>query len=262
MTNEWTQDISELYRKLSQIAVPARAEQIATLLTLIPFAVDESFRVVELASGEGYLSQSIAAAFPNANILALDYEESMREATAKRLKVYSNRTQVEAFDILADDWFDKLDKADVVVSSLCVHHLDGAGKQRLFKAVSQRSSANGTLLIADLIEPKSEQARKLFASTWDNMAEAASIEQTLSRDLFQSFETEHWNLFHYPDPDFDKPSPLFEQLLWLKESGFAVVDCFWMQAGHAIYGGYSNPREQGLDFDDILAIAQKILSQK
>ena len=259
MTNEWTQDVSELYRQLSQIAVPARAEQIATLLTLIPFAADEAFRVVELASGEGYLSQAIAAAFPNANILALDYEASMREATAKRLQAYGTRTQVAAFDILKTDWFDKLDGVDVVVSSLCVHHLDGVEKQRLFKAVAQRSSAIGTLLIADLVDPQSEQARKLFAATWDSMAEAASIEQTLSRNLFEAFEAEHWNLFHYPDPDFDKPSPLFEQLLWLKEAGFAVVDCFWLQAGHAIYGAYSQTRSQGLHFDDALAIARKVL---
>ncbi|MDQ7025812.1 MAG: hypothetical protein Q9P44_09650 [Anaerolineae bacterium] len=45
MTNDWTQEVSELYRKLSQIAVPARAEQIATLLALIPFAADEAFRM-------------------------------------------------------------------------------------------------------------------------------------------------------------------------------------------------------------------------
>jgi tRNA (cmo5U34)-methyltransferase len=112
-----------------------------------------------------------------------------------------------------------------------------------------------------LVDPKSEQARKLFAATWDNMAEVASIEQTSSRDLFQAFQAEHWNLFYYPDPDFDKPSPLFEQLLWLGEAGFAVVDCFWLHAGHAVYGGYSQIRAQGLQFDDALAIAHKLLAQ-
>jgi hypothetical protein len=32
-------------------------------------------------------------------------------------------------------------------------------------------------------------------------------------------------------------------LTWLSEAGFAVVDCFWLQAGHAIYGGYKAPDE-------------------
>ena len=29
-----------------------------------------------------------------------------------------------------------------------------------------------------------------------------------------------------------------DQLDWLREAGLSTVDCFWMQAGHAIYGGY------------------------
>ena len=28
------------------------------------------------------------------------------------------------------------------------------------------------------------------------------------------------------------------QLRWLEEAGFSSVDCFWMRAGHAVYGGY------------------------
>ena len=40
-----------------------------------------------------------------------------------------------------------------------------------------------------------------------------------------------------PDPA-DHPSALFHHLVWLKHAGFAVVDCFWMHAGHAVYGGF------------------------
>jgi tRNA (cmo5U34)-methyltransferase len=35
----------------------------------------------------------------------------------------------------------------------------------------------------------------------------------------------------------DKMSPLFDQLKWLEQAGFASVDVFWMRAGHAIFGG-------------------------
>ena len=36
----------------------------------------------------------------------------------------------------------------------------------------------------------------------------------------------------------DQPSSLFAQLRWLADAGLTDVECFWMQAGHAIYGGY------------------------
>ncbi len=260
MTTEWTQADSDLYRQLSAIAVPARAEQLASLLTLIPFAEDDGFTVVELASGEGHLSAAILEAFPNAHILALDFESSMREITATRLAAYAHRFDVKAFDILQTDWFDLLVGADLVVSSLCVHHLDDIGKQTLFAAIQARLSDKGALLIADLVLPKNGCAQELFASTWDRMAESASIETTLSRDIFQLFVQEQWNIYRYPD-NFDKPSPIYEQLQWLDTAGFNMVDVFWLQAGHAIYGGYKNSQARGLEFENCLSIAQKVLKE-
>ena len=55
---------------------PAREEQVATLLSLLPFGRAEVFRVVELASGEGMLSHAILEAFPAATVLALDALET------------------------------------------------------------------------------------------------------------------------------------------------------------------------------------------
>ena len=45
------------------------------------------------------------------------------------------------------------------------------------------------------------------------------------------------------DP-IDKPSTLLEQLRWLEAAGFAAVDVFWMEAGHAIFGGVK-PGDRG-----------------
>ncbi len=239
-TVEWSAESSETYRQLASVAVPAREEQVATLLSLLPFGREEAFRVVELASGEGMLSQAILEAFPAATVLALDGEESMRQATAARLRSYGERARVAAFDIAGVTWYGALESADVVVSSLCVHHLDGAGKRGLFRAAHERLSARGCLLLADLILPQRAEARSLFAATWDRSARERSIAQTGDTRLFDLFAREHWNYYDYPDL-FDQPSSLFDQLRWLDEAGFAVVDCFWMQAGHAIYGGY---REQ------------------
>ena len=76
---------------------------------------------------------------------------------------------------------------------------------------------------------------------------------------FEQFIETHWNLYRYPDP-VDKPSPLFDQLQWLREAGFATVDCFWLRAGHAVYGGYRSPSRTGappLPFSDALAAAER-----
>lgn len=256
MNQDWSQANSQTYRQLAQIAVPFRVEQIAALLTLIPFDPADTFRVVELASGEGYLAHAITQAFPNANILALDYEQSMRDITQKRL---GSRAQVAPFDIRHTDWFAMLDASDLVISSLCIHHLDAEQKRRLFQSVHQRLTERGAFLIADLVAPQIPQANRLFAATWDQAAENAARTSTGTDHLFKMFQSEQWNLFHHPDPDFDKPSPLSHQLQWLSESGFSLVDCFWMQAGHAIYGGYRQPSERGISYEQANHIASVVL---
>ncbi|MFO7321024.1 MAG: class I SAM-dependent methyltransferase [Chloroflexota bacterium] len=261
MGENWTETTSAAYRRLAQVAVPARAEQMAALLTLIPFAPDQPFRVVELASGEGRLASALLGAFPQATLLALDGSESMRAATAQRLAPFGERASVGSFDMAATGWLPLLDGADVVLSSLCVHHLSGPQKQFLFAAIAARLSDRGALLIADLVEPARGEARELFASTWDRTVELQSQALVGSDALARLFQQENWNHFRFPDP-VDKPSPLFAQLQWLSAAGFAVVDCFWMQAGHAIYGGYKatpNDSRHGLPYTTALKAAEAAL---
>ena len=64
--------------------------------------------------------------------------------------------------------------------------------------------------------------------------------QALTGDLraWEFFDDDHWNLWRYPDPDFDKPSTVADHLAWLQAAGFAGVGVFWALAGHAVYGGY------------------------
>lgn len=259
----WTEENSETYARLAAIAVPARVEQLATLLTLVPFGPDDEFRAVELGSGQGYLSHALLTAFPRASMMALDGSEAMRRSTAAQLAPFGARVQVEPFDLFETEWRHWLDSADVVLSSLVIHHLDGAGKRELFKDVAERTSARSALLIADLVEAQRPEANDYFGATLERMARQQALAETNSDDIFQLFKSEQWNLYFYPDPDVDKPSPLFQQLAWLAEAGFPIVDCFWMQAGHAIYGGYKISGEAAspsLPYAEALRVAELVLS--
>jgi trans-aconitate methyltransferase len=261
-SDQWTELDSELYQAIAAVAVPARQEQIAALLTLLPFAAVEPFRAVELGCGQGLLSYALLDCFPQATLLALDGSPAMRAQTAQRLKPFGPRAVIEPFDLRATDWLPRLQGVDCVVSSLVIHHLNGVEKRRLFATIGGHLSPRGVLLLADLVEPQRLEARQLFAATWDRAAEAQALANTGSTALFERFIEVGWNYYHFPDP-FDQPSPLFEQLTWLKAAGFAVVDCFWLQAGHAIYGGYkaeTAPPGSGISFNAALQSAQRAIS--
>ena len=257
----WTENDSLVYRQLAAVAVPNRKEQLATLLSLIPFGADEAFRVVELASGEGALSYAILDCFPEAAVMGLDGSAAMRAHATDRLKGFADRFTVEPFDMAETDWHDRLAGADVVVSSLCVHHLADSEKRQLFGAIYHQLSSAGVLLLADLVMPQRDEIRTLFADTWDRSAAAQSRSESGSDQLYQAFVTEKWNYYRHPDP-LDQPSTLFEQLIWLKAVGFEVVDAFWMMAGHAIYGGYKSSEGLGtsVSFDRAMQSAEAALA--
>jgi tRNA (cmo5U34)-methyltransferase len=259
----WTESDSQLYQELAAVAVPNREEQMAALLTLLPFGVSDAARVVELGCGEGRLSQALLEAFPLVHVLALDGSEDMRAQTLTRIRRFGARASVDTFELPNSDWWPLVYGADAVVSSLVVHHLDDGGKRGLFEAMAARLPARGALLLADLVQPQRSEARELFGAGWDRAAAAQADAPGGSQRGLEQFHKTGWNYFRFPDP-FDTPSVLFEQLVWLRDAGFVTVDCFWLRAGHAIYGGYKaadrDEASEPLPFTAALAAAQRALS--
>jgi tRNA (cmo5U34)-methyltransferase len=240
---QWNEDDSANFIDLSAIFVPGRAEQTATLLRLIPARHDEDFTIVELASGEGMLAQAILEAFPHCHYIALDGSEVMRQHLTQKLARFSDRLVVRSFDMHSQDWRTALPQPlRCVVSSLCVHHLVDAEKSQLFKDIATALEPGGALLLADIIQPANKQIADLFAQQYDDIVRTQSLELRGDLSGYEQFLQHKWNYFTYdyndPTATLDTPSLLANQLCWLQEANFSLVDCFWMRAGHAVYGGF------------------------
>lgn len=240
--NQWSEDDSTTFLDLAEIFVPGRAEQTNTLLQLIPAETDEDFTIVELAAGGGVLAQAILERFPLCHYIALDGSATMREQLARKVERFSNRIEIRAFELAEETWRNTLPSPlRCILSSLCVHHLSDEGKQQLFHDMAAQLEPGGALLLADVIEPATQQIANLFARQYDDIVRQQSLAIRGDLSGYEQFLQLKWNYFRYDyvDPEsYDHPSRLNDQLNWLNEAGFSVVDCFWMQAGHAIYGGY------------------------
>jgi len=90
---------------------------------------------------------------------------------------------------------------DLVISALAVHHLDGPGKADLFRRVAVALTAGGRLVIGDVVVP-------------ENPADViAPI-----------------------DGEYDKPSPIPDQVAWLEQAGFRAR-VTWTEADLAVMVG-------------------------
>jgi tRNA (cmo5U34)-methyltransferase len=236
----WSEADSATFLDRGKYYVPERELQIRIIAGLLESQGDAA-RIVELCPGEGHLTAALLERFPKAWVLALDGSEAMREATRRSAGEHRGRLEVRAFDLLAHDWrgFDG-EKSNAVVTSLTVHHLEGEKKLDLFKDLYESLTPGGIFVLADLTEPPTAIARRIAAESWDEEVRRRALEIDGNLNAFKAFQADQWNYYaHFaPGADpIDKPSSLMDQLLWLREAGFADVDVHWMKAGHAIMSG-------------------------
>ncbi len=241
-THMWTEDNSAQFIEESDLFVPARDEQLATLLGLMTAGRDDVFQVVELGAGAGALARLVLEQFPHCRYLALDGSERMREHMAQSLAAFKDRLEIGPFELVEQSWREALPAPlRYVLSSLCIHHLPGEHKRQLFADLATHLEPGGALLIADIVEPATPAIAKLYARQYDEIVQAQSRAAYGDMRGFERFQQQQWNYFAYdygvPDSG-DYPSLLSDQLLWLREAGLRVVDGFWLRAGHAVFGGY------------------------
>jgi len=235
----WNESDSQIFIDQGKIFTPRRDELLEAFLDLIPAEPDESFQVVELAPGAGWLSAGILGRFPHASILALDGSEEMLAETARALASYPDRWETRTFQLLERDWRAQLpNDLRAIVSSLAIHHLKGMAKRDLFADLHGHLTPGGALLIADLVEPASPAALRYMARAWDEDVERQSTELSGSPAAWEYFRDDHWNIYTWPDLEMDFPSPLIDQIDWLRQTGYTRIDIPWARAGHTLIAAY------------------------
>jgi tRNA (cmo5U34)-methyltransferase len=232
----WTEDTSRDFIDNGAFFVPGREKQIETVCALIPDR-GRLTRVVELCCGDGLLSGEVLRHHPMTNVLALDGSVAMLRAAERALAEFNGRFSTQLFDLHARHWRDFPEPVDAFISSLAIHHLDDAEKRQLFKDLYQALSPGGVVAIADVIRPASPAANRIAGREWDAAVKERSNRLKGDDSAFEFFVSDKWNMYTNEMDEVDKPSGLLDQLLWMKDAGFDGVDVYWMQAGHAIFGG-------------------------
>lgn len=240
----WDEADSREFLDGGRFFVPDREEQIAAICSLVPEppAGGGPAHLVELCCGEGLLCAALLRSFPGCRVHALDGSPAMLEASRRAAAEASpgdpaGRFDAALFDLADRSWRRFPWPVDAFVSSLAVHHLDGAGKRELFADLAAALAPGGAVVLADLVEPATAEARALAAGAWDEAVRRRALDLAGNLGPYETFRAERWNFYADPEPDpADRPSPLYDQLRWLAAAGLVAVDVYWMKAGHAVFG--------------------------
>jgi tRNA (cmo5U34)-methyltransferase len=239
----WDEETSSRYLDYGRYFVPAREQQMRIMIDLLRGAPSPGM-ILELCCGEGLLAELLLDELPEASYWGLDGSALMLEQAGQRLSRFGGRVKLGSFDLAEHSWRGLDQPVQAVVSSLAIHHLDGEGKQLLFKDVFDMISADGVFIIADMIEPATSAGRSIAADALDEIVRQRSMELDGSTAALDFFLREGWNTYRFFDPDdIDHPSPLFDQLKWLEQAGFLDIDVHFSQAGHALFSGWKNEKK-------------------
>jgi len=235
----WDEEDSQDFIDFGQYIVPEREIQIDIICSLIP-SIPEQCHMLDLCCGEGILTRALLDRFSDYQVHGFDGSLKMLERAKATLTNYGERFEARLFDLASSDWRELPWPVHAVVSSLAIHHLDEIQKQNLFMDVLRMLTPGGVFVIADVIQPVTQLGVALAGKMWDEAVRQRSLELSGNLEAYEQFHEVDWNSFTDPeaaaDP-IDKLSPLFDQLKWLEQAGFADIDVFWIKAGHAIFGG-------------------------
>lgn len=178
----------------------------------------DSPAILDLGAGTGRLSAMMLNKFPGAHLTLVDISEEMLEKASTRF-ADNDKLQYIAADYLNYEFGQTY---DAVVSSLSIHHLTHPDKQALFRKVHSLLKPGGVFVNADQAAGSSPAFVAEFKRLWTNAVTATDLNP---EDIAASQKRRL----------LDIDATLTDQLQWLREAGFAEVDCVYRNREFTVF---------------------------
>jgi tRNA (cmo5U34)-methyltransferase len=177
-------------------------------------------RVLDLGAGTGLLSAAVLDAFPGVRLDLLDGSEPMLREARERLGAATGEVHVA-------DMAGELPSGpyDAVVSALAIHHLQHADKRALFRHVGDRLRPGGVFVNAEQVAGPTDALTQVYERMWARDCTALGASEA-------ELDGARERMRH------DRCADVETQLGWLREAGFAPVDCVYKSWRFAVMAGF------------------------
>lgn len=158
-----------------------------------------------MGAGTGLLTKFLLEKYPNAQVTLVDLSKNMLEIAQKRFEGNDNITYLQKDYLTCDFDF----KADIVMSSLSIHHLSRDKKKELYEKYVDILKDEGVLINADLVLDRDLDVEEIFFKKTDDL-----IIDKISKEAFEKANERR---------KFDKQDTVKFQIHTLKNAGCRLV---------------------------------------
>jgi tRNA (cmo5U34)-methyltransferase len=215
-------EVVEHYDQWVAKALPRYEDLFTTAIRVIPFDEESVFDVLDLGAGTGLFSHHLWSRYRKAGFVLYDSAPKMLEAAKRRFENCDGHFAFEERD-LRDLPGDR--QFDLVISSLSIHHLEDAEKQRLFSTIYKQLREPGVFINIDQIKAPTKPLEALYWSTWiEDVRKSNADEAQLSASIRRRRQ-------------YDRDATLADQLRWLSDAGCTDVDCLYKHFFTGVFCG-------------------------
>jgi tRNA (cmo5U34)-methyltransferase len=217
-------------------AIPLAAEQIDIMLRVIAARDASVHAIMDLGCGDGLLGAAVLDAYPSATGLFVDFSQPMLDAAAERLRDHAGRTQLLQLDYGRHDWVSRIaayGPFGVVVSGYSIHHQTDSRKRELYGEILDLLAPGGVFLNVEHVASATPWVTGIFDDLFIDALHAHH--RNSGGEKTRSKVAEEY--YFRPDKVSNILAPVDEQCRWLRELGYADVDCHLRLLELAVFGG-------------------------
>jgi tRNA (cmo5U34)-methyltransferase len=234
-----TDDVVQRYLEGVRGGIPLAAEQVRILLRLVAAAVPNVGSFLDVGCGDGVLGRALLDRWPSAHAVFLDFSEPMLLAAREKLGTPCHHRFITQ-DYGQPDWtavVADLCPFDVVVSGFSIHHQPDDRKRAIYRDVLGLLRPGGIFLNLEHVASASTWGSERFDEYFvDSLCDFH--DRTGSGKSREQVAQEY---YHRADKAANILAPVEDQCRWLREIGFADVDCYFKTFELALFGGIKRP---------------------
>jgi tRNA (cmo5U34)-methyltransferase len=190
---------------------------------------------LDVGCGGGRIALWVLESCPDTRAVLTDFNETMLAAAGENVGSVTDRLTLVPADLTDAGWSAALaDQGpfDLVVSGFAIHHLAHERKRDVYRDIFQMLQPGGLFANLEHVRSASSWGELLF-DTWiaDHLADHHALPEGQSKEEFLE------QLRHRADRAGDVLVPVGEQCDWLRDIGYADVDCFMKIFEGALFGG-------------------------